>query len=65
MTFWVVLGPGGRYTADRSLGTGLVAPSLDLPPRKVPRRVQVQYSTDRKVQIGGYRYSTVHTGGYR
>jgi len=36
-----VSGPGGRYETEGSAGTGLIAPSLDIPPKKVPKRVQI------------------------
>jgi hypothetical protein len=35
-------GPGVRIEQEGSSPTGLFAPSLDMPPPKVPRRVQVQ-----------------------
>ena len=37
----LISGPGGRYEVDGCPGTEVVAPSLNLPPRKVPKRVQV------------------------
>ncbi len=47
----LVPGPGVRIEQDGHSPTGLFAPSLDMPPPKVPRRVQVRLHLIPKMNL--------------